>query len=298
MKKKRPKDVNLARRRKVGLVVSIVIIVVIILSVIGVRIWVMYNNSPEKIAQRFLDAFSLYNSAEMRRYAAPSFWESSGRYYGDISSALRVLAERISKEKGLPMVMLKPQIKLDIPPIEEWLLEESSDKKVFSYDGIIKVTFPESPTLPNSVVKLHVSFRIALCRVQNNKWMVCEFERFRKYQDWTVYEFLEARMSAHMSALETFLTDCSDESIYDYLGAYDIMVHDPAGDSNYAWIVSHIREIKFDDDEAFVNYGLYKVSSHDPTNPVLTWKYVDVKERLYLCNNNGVWYIKGIYFED
>lgn len=298
MKKKRPKNIKLVQRRRVGLIISIAIIALIVLSVIGVRIWVMYYNSPEKVAQRFLDAFSIYNSAEMRMYAEPSFWDSTGQYYEDISSAFRTLAERISKEKGLPMVMLKPQIKLVIPPIEEWSLEEGPDKKVFSYDGIIRITFPESPTLPTSIVELHASFRLAVCKVQNNTWRVCEFDRSRKYRDWTVYEFLEARISAHMSALESFLSDCSDESIRDYLGGYDIMVHDPAGDSNYAWVISHIRNIKFNDDEAFVEYGLYKVSSHDPTNPVLTWKYVDVKEHLYLCNNNGMWYIKGIYFED
>ncbi len=295
--KKRTNAEFVAKRRQVGILVTLILIVSLVIIFIGYKLWLTYNNSPEKIAARFIDAFTEYRSTDMQRYTTQSFWKENGGYYEAVSHALGVLADNIAKDKGLPKAMLKPQLKMEVPPISEWRLVKTSTFYVFSYDGPITITFPESQTLSNSRVDVKVDFVLRVCK-EKNGWKVCDFKRQRKYASWTAYEFLEARMAANTNHLESMLCSKADESIKDYIDAYDIMVHDPAGDSNYAWIVSHIATLNIKGDRAYISYGLYKVSSQDPTKPILKWKYVDVREHLLMCKENGVWYIKGIYFEN
>ncbi|UZN22911.1 hypothetical protein GM182_03150 [bacterium 3DAC] len=285
------------QRKRVGVIVSLVIVIVIVLGFIGYKSWEMWNNSPERVAQRFINAFSVYNAGEMEINSTESFWKKEGNYYASISRALGVLADKIAASKGVSKAMLKPQLKIELPPIDQWKYSETSTNRIFAYDGEATLTFPESPSLPNAKVDVHVSLKVTLCK-DSGKWRVCQFNRYRKYADWTVYEFVEARMAADTPHLEEMSCKNADESLKNYIDAYDIMVHDPAGDSNYAWVISHIAKLKVSGNKALLEYGLYKVSSQDPTNPVLKWKYVDVKEHLTLCNEDGVWYIKSIYFEE
>ncbi len=294
MRKRKQKD-DIQRRRLVGIIISTILVVLIGGSFIGYKVWLHYNNTPEKIAQRFIDAFSVYSSPEMEKYSSVKFWKKEGGYYENISRALGILADNIAKDKGLPKAMLKPQIKIEIPSIDKWQRSETATSITFSYDGEVVLTFPQSPTLSSAKVPIHANFTVKMCKVSQG-WRVCDFQRVRKYADWTAYEFIEARMSAYTEKLDNMLCTDADDSIKSYVDAYDIMVHDAAGDSNIAWVISHIGSLKVDGDKTFAEYGLFKVSSQDPTNPVYKWKYVDVKESLTLCKQNGVWYIKSIHF--
>ncbi len=293
---KNPNDIK-AQRRRVGIIVSLVLVVVIILGIAGYKAWEVWNNSPERVAQRFMDAFSTYNAGEMEMNSTPEFWKKEGGYYASVSRALGVLADKIATSKGVSKAMLKPQLKIELPPIKQWNYTETATAKIFTYDGKATLTFPESPSLSSAKVNINVDLKVTLCK-DNGKWRVCKFDRYRKYADWTVYEFIEARMAADTPRLDEMSCIDADKSLKDYIDAYDIMVHDAAGDSNYAWVISHIGKLTVSGNRALVEYGLYKVSSQDPTNPVLKWKYVDVKEHLTLCKEDGVWYIKSIHFEE
>ena len=286
---------DIQRRRVVGIIISTILAIIIIGGFVGYKAWVYYNNTPEKIAQKFMDAFSMYSSPEMEKYSTVEFWKRDGGYYENISRAIGILADNIAKDKGIPKAMLKPQIKIEIPSIDKWQRSKTATAITFSYDGEVVLTFPESPTLSSARVSIHANFIVKMCKLSQG-WRVCDFQRVRKYADWTVYEFIEARMSAYTERLENMLCTDADNSIKLYINNYDTMVHTVAGDANIAWVISHIDSLKVDGDNAFVEYGLFKVSSQDPTNPVYKWKYVDVKESLRLCEQNGVWYIKSIDF--
>ncbi len=294
-KRKRNQMNDIQKRKVVGIIVSAILILFIVGGFVGYKLWIYYNNAPEKIAQRFIDAFSIYSSPEMAKYSTIEFWQKEGGYYENISRALGILADNIAKDKGLPKAMLKPLIKLEIPSMDRWKESETATSITFVYDGSVVVTFPESPTLSTARIPIHGYFVVKLCKISQG-WRVCDFQRVRKYADWTVYEFIEARMSAYTEKLDNMLCKGADSSIKNYVNAYDVMVHDAAGDANIAWVISHIGSLKVDGEKAFVEYGLFKVSSQDPTNPVYKWKYVDVKESLTLCKQNGVWYIKSIDF--
>ena len=295
-KKMKNPDMLKVRRQRVGIIVSVILMAALIVGFVGYRAWIAYNNTPEKIAQKFVDAFSVYNSSEMAAYATPSWWKKDGDYYKNISHALGVLADKIAKEKGLPRAMLKPQLNIELPPITQWNVQDNATRKIFSYDGKAILTFPESQTLSTARVPIHVHFSISLCK-DSGKWRVCSFERSRVYEDWTAYEFIEARMAADTEHLEQMLCSTASEGVKSYINGYDIMVHDPVGDSNIAWVISHIGKIDVRGNDVFIDYGLYKVSSQDPTNPVMKWKYLDVMEHLEMCKENGLWYIKNIQFQ-